>query len=330
MVPEAKVQRNKDRMIGNAESATAILNFFQSHPKEKAIRDSKSVTKVGPKTTNDRSDPAFRTNQNGPAFKKTFHHLLDNNKNTAQAGQASTPTKVDWRNHRSIQNPKWYTTACSTPSNSAPSSFLNPQQRPCVIVGETVIQQRAFYRALKASGMELVDREGQIQFTDLVLSPITAIIFHPLASLPTTDAALLKSVKRAAIYFQRIIVVFEVVPYRSARKPDSTLKVGTDADPGIEMSPLSDAVTQAVGAFKRAIALSITPGEDEMIGTAEAVFATNGIEEVASAMKYLAEQEDRTVAARCGGIQDGEARWSDKEWLYSDDVGLVPHGFLST
>lgn len=322
VVPEAKVQRNKDRMIENGLSANAILDFLRPskpEPKKGSVQNKfKPDSKLATKTTG--RQPNLRR-QNDPPFRKTFELLTSKSNANVMSAKSAGQVKDDWRKHRSIQNPKWYTTTATTTSNSntSPSSSII-QKVPMVIAGESIIKQRVIYRALTDSGLELVDQDGKIQFTDLVLSPTTAVIFHALASLPTTDAALLKSVKRAAIYFQRIIVVFEVIPFRKR-----SIARGSEADQEkkAETNPLSDAVIKAIGAFKRAIALSVTPGEDDMIGTAEAVFAVNGIEEVARVMKHIAAQDDLEISARIKQIKGGKGvkgKWESKDWLQTVDV----------
>ena len=328
VVPEAKVQRNKDRMIESGVSANAILDLLlPSKPRKVSGQDkSKPGSKLATQITGRQAETK---RQNDPAFKKTFGHLTSTTKGAStKVVKSSGQVKEDWRNHRSIQNPKWYTAAVSAtskPNTSPSSSSRSVQRQPRVIVGESVVEQRVIYKTLTDSGLDLVDEDGKIQFTDLVLSPKTAVIFHSLASLPTTDAALLKSVKRAAVYFQRIIVVFAVVPFRSVARGRRS-ESGDDKEVDTSPSPLSDAVIKALGVFKRAIALSVTPGEEDMIGVAEAVFAINGVEEVARVMKHVAEQDDVEISARIKQIKGGkgeQAKWESKDWLHNDNVSSL-------
>lgn len=274
MIPEAKINPYKKREIGPGENAKAIFDFF--------IEDKGRVPTPELPIVQRRRSPLF-----------------------VPAENEVTEPKVDWRKDKSIRNPKWFTGATSPVSEDAATA------RGClpVVVGGPVIQKRHLYRSLEAFGLEMVECEGHVQSTDLVLSPKTAIIFHNLATLADGRDLLLHRVKRAAVYFERTIIILEVISYR-------LLASKTDAD--IETNPLTPELVKSLGALKRALAVSIQPGQDEMIGTAELIFAVNGSDEVAGAIRHLAEQDNLRISARCNTLV--REVWDRKQWIQQESV----------
>lgn len=275
MIPEAKRNPYKKHEISQGESAKAIIDFFIGGRSQVAA-------------------PAL------PVIRRRRVSVPEVN--------VVTPSpKVDWRKEKAFQNPEWFS---DVPPLSSKVDGSRAGRLPLVI-GQSVIQQRSLYRALEKFDLELVELDGQVQAADLALSPNTAVIFHSLASLSTTKDDLIQRVKRAAIYYQKVVIVFEVVSFRLLDKtPDAE----------VEASPLTPEISKLLGAVKRALAVSVQPGVDNIIGEAEAVFAVNGCEQVASAIRRLAEEDDSRISARCDPLV--KEVWGSKQWAQQEQVRI--------
>lgn len=291
MIPEAKADPNRDRSIGTGENCQAVLDFFLDPKDAKASQQqqqTKSSTSTKPEAKGGTVPPAKAAPKQSTQVKVTA-------KSSSNPSKSSRPDP--------LKNPDWY--ALADPSSHS-EGFRN--ELP-ILVGDRVNQCRPLLRALRYYDMNLIECDIQTQGADLALSPATAIIIRPLGSIVQDHAQLISDVKRAAFYFHRVIIVFEVVSYREIDK---------DPEADIEYPTPSDAVLAALAPLKRGLAVAIIPDRGQIIGTAEAVFARRGADEVAKVLRHLAEQDDLKISARC--TPEARELWEAKDWLKVDVV----------
>jgi hypothetical protein len=307
-VSEAKVDYNKVRTIEPMVSSRELTDFL------KDVDPAQNPAVEGSKVGN-----AHKANKGqGIKRKASLSEIVGSQGGIGK--KAQRPHSADgWRKHPSIQNPSWYgqniRLAASDTMKAAPRGTPIP-----IFIASSVLRNRPIYRAIENVDFDSVEGDtSHIQYVDIVLTPSTGIIFHPLNKLPTTDTALLKRVKAAAVYFQRTIIVFEVIPYR-------LLAVQKDASKGTDMEdPLSAKVLHALASFRRAIAIQLEEKKEDMMGTAEVVFATKGAEEVSNMLKGVAITFNNDMSKTLKGTTLD--LWKGKKWVHQD---MVRHRAMAT
>jgi hypothetical protein len=265
LIPEAKIDHKKIRTVEPMASAQELTNFFADilHPDSKAL------------TVYDKSQS-----------KKQGHQQV----------KADKP-KFDWKDHKSIKNPKWYASSlrlCASREKDPIPTYIS----------NSVLQIRPIFRAIESVNFNPVEIESEhIQHVDMILSPSTGVIFTSLAKLPMNHTKLLNQIKGAAFYFPRVVVVMEVMPYRLFKDPKSLA----------ECTPLDEDIVKGLSTFKRAVEVSINNGEG-LIGTTEIIYAINGAGEVASVLRGISIKLDNELLKKCEGETLG--LWQDKSWVH--------------
>jgi len=268
LIPEAKIDHKKIRTVEPMASAQELTNFFgdlfPSSSKALTVYD-KSQTKKLPKQA-----------------------------------KVDKP-KFDWKDHKSIKNPKWYGSSlrlCASRDKDPIPTYIS----------NSVLQIRPIFRAIESVNFNPVEIETEhIQHVDMVLSPSTGVIFTSLAKLPMNHTKLLNQIKGAAFNFTRVVVVMEVMPYRLFKDPKSLA----------ECTPLDENIVKGLSTFKRAVEGSINNGEG-LIGTAEILYAINGAGEVASVLRGISIKLDNESLRICKGETLGV--WQDKSWVHKPVV----------
>jgi hypothetical protein len=263
LIPEAKINLKKVRTVDSVTSAQEMIDFFKN-------------------LDNPSDPPPVPAN---PALTRP-----------KAASRPGKQNQVEWRNHKSIQNPKWYGSSIRT-SISTENNTLLP-----IFIGTSVLQNRPVYRALEGKGFEMVERETPtIQHVDMILTPQIGVIFQSFAKLSQTD--LLHRAKSAMFYFPKVVIIFEVVPFRLFTKDPKAVS---------EFNPLEGENVKALSTLRRALAV---PGD--MMGSVEIGFALNGAEEVAMVLRGLGIKSNTQIARNCSsnGHKDIETLWRDKQWV---------------
>lgn len=269
LISEAKIDHKKIRTVEPMASAQELTNFFADilHPDSKAL------------TVYDKSQPK---------------------KQAPKQVRADKP-KFDWKDHKSIKNPKWYASSlrlCASREKDPIPTYIS----------NSVLKIRPIFRAIEGVNFNPVEIESeQIQHVDMVLSPSTGVIFTSLAKLPMNHIKLLKQIKGAAFYFTRVVVVMEVMPYRLFKDPKSLA----------ECTPLDEDIVNGLSTFKRAVEGSVNNGEG-LIGTAEIIYALNGAGEVARVLRGISIKLDNELLRMCKG--ETLRLWQDKPWVYKPVV----------
>jgi hypothetical protein len=273
LIPEAKIDHKKIRTVEPMASAQELTNFFADilHPDCKALTIyDKSQTKKQP---------------------------------IPKQAKVDKP-KFDWKDHKSIKNPKWYASSlrlCASRNNDPIPTYIS----------NSVLQIRPIFRAIESVNFNPVEIESEhIQHVDMILSPSTGVIFTPLAKLPMNHTKLLNQIKGAAFYYSRVVVVVEVMPYRLFKDPKSLA----------ECTPLNEDIVKGLSTFKRAVEVSINNGEG-LIGTTEFIYAINGAGEVASVLRGISIKLDNELLRICKGETLGV--WQDKSWVYKPVVSAL-------
>jgi hypothetical protein len=273
LIPEAKIDHKKIRTVEPMASAQELTNFFADilHPDSKALTVyDKSQTKKQP---------------------------------IPKQAKVDKP-KFDWKDHKSIKNPKWYASSlrlCASRDNEPIPTYIS----------NSVLQIRPIFRAIESVNFNPVEIESEhIQHVDMILSPSTGVIFTPLAKLPMNHTKLLNQIKGAAFYFTRVVVVMEVMPYRLFKDPKSLA----------ECTPLDEDIVKGLSVFKRAVEVSVNNGEG-LIGTAEIMYAVNGAGEVASVLRGISIKLDNELLRICKGETLGI--WQDRSWVYKPVVSAL-------
>jgi hypothetical protein len=266
LIPEAKIDHKKIRTVEPMASAQELTNFFADilHPNSRALTVyDKSQTKKQPVPKQAKVDKR----------------------------------KFDWKDHKSIKNPKWYASSqrlCASRNNDPIPTYIS----------NSVLQIRPIFRAVESVNFNPVEIESEhIQNVDMILSPSTGVIFTSLTKLPMNHTKLLNQIKGAAFYFTRVVVVMEVMPYRLFKDPKSLA----------ECTPLEGDIVKGLSTFKRAVEVSVNNGEG-LIGTAEIMYAMNGAVEVASVLRGISIKLDNELLKNCKGETLG--LWQDKSWVH--------------
>jgi len=280
LIPEAKIDHNKIRTIEPMATAHELASFFSGLTKPKSPPATSSI-----KTAPDQSNRA---------------NTKDKSKSKTRANDR------EWRKHKSIQNPKWYGGSIRL---SASESCDNNSRTPIpIIIAAPILQNRPLYRALECINFVPVEKDSpHVQHVDLIISPSTGIIFHPLAKLEKDHAKVLHRLKSAAFYYTRVVLVLEVIQFRLFKDPKSVA----------DLVPVNEGIVKALSAFKRGLEVGVN-SQEGLIGSAEIVFAANGAEEVASMLRGLSMKLDREMMKGCHG--DTLELWQDKSWIHKEIV----------
>ena len=269
LVPEAKIDHKKIRTVEPMASAQELTNFFADlfHPNSKAL---------------------------------TVYDKSQTKKPVPKQAKVDKP-KSDWKDHKSIKNPKWY-------ASSLRLCASRDQDPMPTYISNAVLQIRPIFRAIESMNFDPVEIESEhIQHVDMILSPSTGVIFTSLAKLPLNHTKLLEQIKGAAFHFTRVVVVMEVMPYRLFKDPKSLA----------ECTPLDEDIVKGLSTFKRAVEGSVNNG-DGLIGTAEIIYAINGAGEVASVLRGISIKLDNELLRICKGETLGV--WQDKSWVHKTVV----------
>jgi hypothetical protein len=270
LIPEAKIDHRRIRTVEPMASAHEVSNFFADlyHPYSKAV---------------------------------TVYDKSQSKKQTLPKQAKVDKPKFDWKDHKSIKNPKWYASSlrlCASRENNPIPTYIS----------NSVLQIRPIFRAIESVNFNPVEVESEhIQHVDMVLSPSTGVIFTPLAKLPMNHTKLLNQIKDAAFYFFRVVIVMEVMPYRLFKDPNSLA----------EFTPLDEDIVKGLSALKRAVEVSVN-GQEGLIGTAEIIYAVNGAGEVASMLRGVSIKLDNELLKICNG--ETLELWQDKSWVHKQVV----------
>lgn len=226
----------------------------------------------------------------------------------------------DWRQRATIRNPKWVQKVLAK-LNELDVSLHPPLH---ILIHDGLLKQRALIRSLHDGGFATAAQEQRMQGTDLALSFTTGVIFYRLGDIINdTEHALFTSVKQAVRYYKRVFVVFEVIPFQSVGLP-SAGKPRRDIENSI--IPLTPAIEQAVGKFKRSIAISLQRGTDGVIGDVEVIFALNGPSEITQLLRYVVTEENERLREKMSENEVDEegirSVCEDRSWLEEDPVSV--------
>ena len=221
---------------------------------------------------------------------------------------APAPVKPDaWKRDPIITNPAWYEKAAA----SKPKEQIEPM-RVSVLSSVNIHHERKLVKAFELAGIDLIDRNGTIQGADMVLSATTAVLFRPLAKLPGELQAIFDTLKQMKQYYDRILLVFEVQPYK--QKADNQNKA--------EINPLNNEINKALPAFRRHVELSVKDAEKSQHAShVEILMAKNGVVEVVEVLRWVMEQEFGLLRRSIGDTAAIEI-CEDRQWLQEDDVSF--------
>lgn len=274
LIPEAKIDHKKIRTVEPMASAQALTNFFADlyHPNSKALT--------------------------------VFNKPQDRPQPVPKQVKVDKP-KFDWKDHKSIKNPKWYASSlrlCTSREKDPIPTYIS----------NSILQNRPIFRAIEGINFNPVEIESEhIQHVDMILSPSTGVIFTSLAKLPMNHTKLLNQIKEAAFYYSRVVVVMEVMPYRLFKDPKSLA----------ECTPLNEDIVKVLSTFKRTMEVSVNNGEGR-IGTAEIIYSLNGAGEVANVLRGVSIKLDNELLKNCKG--EPLEMWQDKSWVYKPVVSTNP------
>jgi hypothetical protein len=212
-----------------------------------------------------------------------------------------------WLTNASIKNPAWYSTATGR-------SLIKPKTRN-VLGSMRLMQDRPLLRGLAQHGMNIIERDTSLQEADLVMSPMTAVLFRNLTSFTNAgqeNQQLVNSLKIAAAFFKRVIVVLFTVPYAAFDKPD------TDGRSPHDVDPLSQTVVEGLGALRRKVAVGIQRDGMRIIGEVEFVFASHGAAEVGKVLRVLMDEDEDVQRSVGDGRADrmvGARTWLEQDWV---------------
>ena len=215
-----------------------------------------------------------------------------------------TDSLPSWTINPAIKNPNWY-------ENAALS--VTRQSRPVAVLASiNLLQERSVIRSLEERGFDIVERDSRIQEADLVLSASTAVLFRKLATLPDELVPLIRSLKLATVYYQRVFVVLEVVSFAITHN-------GTNDSRSVD--PLRTPILKSLSAFRRRLALSLVPGENDVIGSVDLLFASNGPAEVAQVLRTIMEKDCDRLSHVAG--HESTELCGPRAWLSNDDVSIA-------
>jgi len=274
LIPEAKIDHKKIRTVEPMASAQELTNFFADlyHPNSKAL---------------------------------TVYNKPQTKQQPVPKQVKVVQPKFDWKDHKSIKNPKWYASSlrlCASREKDPIPTYIS----------NSILQNRPIFRAIEGINFNPVEIESEhIQHVDMILSPSTGVIFTSLAKLPMNHTKLLNQIKEAAFYYSRVVVVMEVMPYRLFKDPKSLA----------ECTPLNEDIVKVLSTFKRTMEVSVNNGEGR-IGTAEIIYSLNGAGEVANVLRGVSIKLDNELLKNCKG--ESLEMWQDKSWVYKPVVSTNP------
>jgi hypothetical protein len=225
----------------------------------------------------------------------------------------------EWKNHATIRNPPWWDVL-------AQNAQTDLEEVP-VLVNISVTRQRSLAKALEKAFV-LVERSielrtgsvetaelgspllryGCLQGADMVLSASTAVVFYRIGDITLSLNDIVARLAGTARYYERILVVFEVVDYNTRRNPEDT-----DGD----VNPLSTATIQAVPSLRRGIAGLIAEAEVSV----DLIFACEGPERLARTIRTWLEEEFVELRKAYGDALMRDACEGRGEWILRDEVG---------
>ncbi|RSH91112.1 hypothetical protein EHS25_010288 [Saitozyma podzolica] len=222
-------------------------------------------------------------------------------------------TPPSWMSNASIKNPAWYLAATRR-------SLIKPKTRD-VLGSMRLMQDRPLLRGLAQHGLNVTERDTSLQEADLIISPMTAVIFRSLTSFTNASQdsrVLVNSLKVAATFFKRVIVVLCTVPYAAFDKPDINGRSPHD------VNPLSQAVVEGLGALRRKVAVGIQRDGTRIIGEVQFAFASHGAAEVGKVLRVIMDREEdmqRKISDGRGDGMVGTRNWLEQDW--SEDEGAL-------
>ncbi|ODO05273.1 hypothetical protein L198_01965 [Cryptococcus wingfieldii CBS 7118] len=207
---------------------------------------------------------------------------------------------VNWRADPAIQNPSWYDRA----SQGNVQPYANPMP---VIAKVDLFKNRPLIKALESQNFYLFDNRD-LQGADLVISPVTAVIFRSLQTLPDVHVQLLEQLKEAASFYHHVILVFETISFVIADKHE---------DAGKCANPLGVEIIHALGSLKRG-QKAAWQGDADIIGKVEFVFACEGANEVVRGVMGALESDEAMLKDRMG--EEEYQRYGGRRWMQSEPV----------
>jgi hypothetical protein len=216
-------------------------------------------------------------------------------------------TPPSWMSNASIKNPAWYLAATRR-------SLIKPKTRD-VLGSMRLMQDRPLLRGLAQHGLNVTERDTSLQEADLIISPMTAVIFRSLTSFTNASQdsrVLVNSLKVAATFFKRVIVVLCTVPYAAFDKPDINGRSPHD------VNPLSQAVVEGLGALRRKVAVGIQRDGTRIIGEVQFAFASHGAAEVGKVLRVIMDREEdmqRKISDGRGDGMVGTRNWLEQDWV---------------
>ncbi|KAL1412860.1 hypothetical protein Q8F55_000609 [Vanrija albida] len=157
--------------------------------------------------------------------------------------------------------------------------------------------------------------ESNLQGADLVLSTRTAVVFLNLQTLKSNAARVVDGLKTTAVYYSRVIVVFEVLPY------DDQQGDGGPKD------PLEEDFVKALPPFRRRLeAFRGALPAGQVLCVPDIVFACRGAAEVAGALYTLTVNECRAV----GGVDPAVCLEKEPSGqMMRDELKLITDFFVN-
>lgn len=314
LTSEAKIDMKKKREIEPMANSRDLNNFLSGMERKQStsVESDVAIRPIAGKTLK-----SANGKENGIKRKASLSEIVGPKGGKGKKA-AKMQASMDWRKHQSIRNPSWYGKSIRLAASD--TAKAGPRGTPVpIFIASNVLRNRPIYKAIENVNFDPAEETTlHIQYVDMVLTPSTGIIFYSLAKLHMTETAFLTRIKAAAIYFPTIIIVFEVIPYRTLTGKEGAMVNGTDDE-----DPLSPKVLHALASFQRAIAIQLGGKKAEgMIGTAEVIFATNGAEEVTNMLKGLAIGFDSDVAKTLKG--KALEAWRVKKWVHGH-IARQPH-----
>lgn len=229
-----------------------------------------------------------------------------------------------------LTNPSWYAKACHV----ARSAGTTPLQ---VLASVDLFRNRPLVSALQTRQLDLLDEDAHMGGADLIPWATVGVLFRRLADVGDVKAykAVVDSLKAAVVYYERVILVFEVKPYvdtapekdilrrmedakeddhllQSVREPNTPRKaIPISADTNTEeveadvKASVPPAARQALSRLRRTAAtIEGFNGMEKVASKVDIVFAHNGPGEVAGAIRAIAEYEEKRKMGKKGEKRD--------------------------
>ncbi|RXK38533.1 hypothetical protein M231_04165 [Tremella mesenterica] len=217
-----------------------------------------------------------------------------------------------WKRDPSLRNPAWYEKAVTH------LQILNHPLK--VLANIEMFTHRPLTRALKSSQFQLIERDGPIQGADLILSPMTAILFRKLSNIDKDLRGLINNINTCILMYRRVIVIFEVIPYSYSHSQTN------DPDEDIP-DPLTACVKNTLPQLRRRLA--VLEMEDYVIGKPDLVFVDGGVGQVINLLSHLVEEDNE----RFEGEEMGDRSWlendsDEEETILVEEYGINTYAAL--